>query len=137
MRFNYAVEATKQLLSNSYRNVLIEDEIDQHTSATFEANREHLKLQVDGYRRLWYSVSSVLLLTFAIGYVANYGIPYGDVQKPIADSPLSNHQAPTSVLPSKRDNAEHSRGAMTSPPKTTPDPVEPKRDDNNVLNKAK
>lgn len=138
VRFDYAVETTKQLLKNSYRNVLIEDEIDQHTSATFVANSKHLRQQVGGYRRLWYSVSAVLLFTFVVGYVTNYGLPHGNGLKPVADGSLST-SVPAPALPTKGKKAEHPRGAVTSAPTpapaSTPAPPEPKPDKRNALNK--
>ncbi len=105
VRFDYAVETTKQLLKDSYHNVLIADEVDQHTSATFVANRKHLKQQVRGYRYLWYAVSAVLLLTFAVGYVANYGLPYGNDRKPAADK-SSSTQVPTPASTSRPASPE-------------------------------
>lgn len=74
-RFDNAITTTAQLLKDSYRNVLVEDEIDQHTSATFAANRNHLTGQVGKYSRLWYRVAAILVAMFAIGYLVNYQLP--------------------------------------------------------------
>lgn len=70
-RFDSAIRATKQLLRDSYRNVLVEDEVDQHTASTFSSNRKHLVAQVHKYRLLWYQVCVILVATFAIGYLVS------------------------------------------------------------------
>lgn len=74
-RFDSVIRTTTQLLRDSYRNVLIEDEVDQHTTNTFTNNKIHLTDQVRKYRRLWCLVSTVLVATFAIGYVVSYQLP--------------------------------------------------------------
>lgn len=74
-RFDSAVNITRQLLLDSYRSILIEDEVNQHTKATFEANKAHLNTQIKIYQRLWYIVSIILVLAFATGYFVIYHLP--------------------------------------------------------------
>ena len=111
-RFDSATRSTKQLLRDSYRNVLIEDEVDQHTAKTFADNRAHLTEQVRRYRRLWYLVSVMLVTTFAIGYVVSYQLPR--FSSPKADSgAASTIQVP---VPSRQEPGRvRSEGAGNFP----------------------
>lgn len=74
-RFDSAISTTARLLRDSYRNVLIEEEVDQHTASTFDANRMYLREQVDKYRRLWYFVAVILVVMFTVGYLVSYQLP--------------------------------------------------------------
>lgn len=68
-RYNNMIVITKQLLKDSYKGILVEEEIAEHTNATFAITGEHLSSQMRIYKRLWNIVSIVLIVAFLVGYI--------------------------------------------------------------------
>jgi len=131
-RVDSAARITKQLLRDSYRSILIEDEVDLHTNATFEANKAHLKSQVKTYQRMWYLVSFFLVAAFAIGHLISYQIPKIKAFQVLEESSRAASTTSPSVLPKGKSEhiADFSRllSSTENPPETmsvisTPEPL--------------
>ncbi|MDP2164901.1 MAG: hypothetical protein Q8K21_11935 [Hydrogenophaga sp.] len=119
-RFDSATQITRQLLQDSYRNVLIEDEINQHTNATFLSNGNHLKDQIKKYQRLWYQVSAILVLAFAIGHIVSHQY-FSRVDSNVDASSATSTQRPASSEKILGESAgvELLPAATTTPPKSS------------------
>lgn len=119
-RFDSATQITRQLLKDSYRNVLIEDEIHQHTNATFLSNRDHLKGQIKKYQRLWYLVSAILVLAFAIGYIVSHQY-FSRVDSNVYASSATSTQrsAPSEKILNESAGVMLLPAATTTPPKSS------------------
>ncbi len=120
VRFDAAVAATKQLMRDSYRNVLIEEEVDQHTNTTFAANRDHLTLQVGTYRRIWYGVSLLLIFVFAVGYLAVYQLP-SRVAPQSETTKSSGSSGASGVAPQSSSEAKAGAEDRMLPSRSAPD----------------